>query len=170
MVDIELPLLPLLLHLRTKFRNILSLTAERSAESKGAKAVEGGGCGMGGNGGAVEGGRGTADSRGTDTYGATRHGSSGVPPPLTSRPVLGVASVGCEASDCKFSDCNISAMSRILYILLAFMNRELYMARYEVSKAKREGGTHAHCKSQPLRSPSVLSKWMFSTRMSYFHI
>lgn len=50
---------------------------------------------MGGNGGAVEGGRGTADSRGTDTYGATRHGSSGVPPPLTSRPGEEIDSIKC---------------------------------------------------------------------------
>lgn len=55
----------------------------------------------------------------------------------------------------------------IKYLFSVFMNRELYVVRYI---ARREGGTHAHCKSQPLRSPSVLWKWMFSVRMSYFHI
>ena len=60
--------------------------AESRAESKGANAVEGGGCGASGGSCGAGGGRGAADRRGTDTYGATRHGSSGVPPPLTSRP------------------------------------------------------------------------------------
>lgn len=33
-----------------------------------------------------------------------------------------------------------------------------------------EGGRYTGCKSKALRSPSALSKWMLSARMSYFHI
>lgn len=98
--------------------------------SNGAKAVAGGcatcagcvGCASEGSD-APGGGPGAraAASRGTDTYGATRHGSNGVPPPPTTKPVehvqYGTITIFCNIKGLFLSSALIRSLPQSVTII-----------------------------------------------------